>query len=157
MGRPTKLTPEVQKRIVDAIAAGNYYETAAAYGGVSYDAFNEWMTKGASGAGPYRQFRQAVEAAAAQAEVSVVAQWKKAVPESWQAGRDFLARRYPDRWGAKDRVAIGGDPDNPAPIRVDAALYPITLENAKDVLTARLAALAERQRALDADGGPDAG
>ena len=33
-GRPTKLTPDVQEKIVQAIRAGNYIETAAAYAGV---------------------------------------------------------------------------------------------------------------------------
>lgn len=27
-----------------------------------------------------------------------MAQWRSQIPTSWQAGRDFLARRYPGRW-----------------------------------------------------------
>ena len=33
-GRPTKLTPEVQKKIVDALSAGNYFEVACEYAGI---------------------------------------------------------------------------------------------------------------------------
>jgi len=35
MGRPTKLTPEVQDKIVQAIRAGNFMSTAAAYAGAA--------------------------------------------------------------------------------------------------------------------------
>jgi len=33
MGRPSKLTPEVQERLRQAIRAGNYYEAVCAYAG----------------------------------------------------------------------------------------------------------------------------
>lgn len=105
-GRQTKLTPEVQKRICDAISAGNYFEAAASYGGIDHATFFRWMEKGEQGRLPYREFREAVLKAQADAEVSVVAQWKAQIPESWQAARDFLARRFPERWGAKDRHEI---------------------------------------------------
>jgi len=42
MARPTKLTPAVQKKIVDAIKAGNYMETAAAYAGISKQTLYNW-------------------------------------------------------------------------------------------------------------------
>ncbi len=31
----------------------------------------------------------------------MVAQWQKHMPEDYRAIRDFLERRYPDRWGRK--------------------------------------------------------
>lgn len=36
--------------------------------------------------------------AEAAAEIAVVEMWQKATPDNWQACRDFLARRYPERW-----------------------------------------------------------
>ena len=44
-GRPTKLTDEVQKQIIQVIEMGNYIETAAAYAGVSKDALYKWLRK----------------------------------------------------------------------------------------------------------------
>ena len=41
-GRPTKLTSELQSRIVQAIQAGNYIETAAAYVGISKNTLFLW-------------------------------------------------------------------------------------------------------------------
>ena len=39
MGRPTKLTPERQNRLVEAIQAGNYYKVACAAAGIDYSTF----------------------------------------------------------------------------------------------------------------------
>ncbi len=36
-GRPSKLTAELHGRVVDAVRAGNYIETAAAYAGITKD------------------------------------------------------------------------------------------------------------------------
>ena len=46
MGRPSKLTPEVTKRLTEAIRAGNYYEAACAYSEIHYSTFRKWMQKG---------------------------------------------------------------------------------------------------------------
>ena len=46
MARPSKLTPEVTKRLTEAIRAGNYYEAACGYAGIGYSTFRVWMTKG---------------------------------------------------------------------------------------------------------------
>ena len=57
MGRPSKLTPEVQDRIARAITAGNYQDTAAQYAGISPATFYLWMQK-AEGARHRRPGRQ---------------------------------------------------------------------------------------------------
>jgi transposase len=114
MGRPTKLTPEVQKRICDAIKAGNYYEAAAAYADVDYRTFRNWMERGEkAGSGIYFQFFQSVARAEAEAEVRIVAQWQQQIPENWAAARDFLARRHPERWGPKEKREVSGPEGGP--------------------------------------------
>lgn len=107
VGRQTKLTPAVQQRICDAIRAGNYLEAAAAYGGVEKSTIYKWLQRGESAsAGIFFDFFHAVQAAQAEAEVRIVAQWQQQIPDNWQAARDFLARRFPDRWGPKDRREV---------------------------------------------------
>ena len=102
MGRPSKLTPEITKRLTEAIRAGNYYEAACAYAGIAYSTFREWMVKGEKAkSGKYREFMEAVKKAEHEAEVRMVAMWQKHMPENWQAIATFLERRYPDRWGRK--------------------------------------------------------
>ena len=46
MARPTKLTGEVQDRLVMAIRAGNYLETACAYAGIDYSTYRRWFKRG---------------------------------------------------------------------------------------------------------------
>lgn len=113
-GRPCKLTPEVQGRICDAIRAGNYYEAATAAAGVDYATFRRWLERGAKASGgPFREFCEAVQKAQADAEATVVAQWREQIPANWQAARDFLARRFPGRWGPKERHEITGADGGP--------------------------------------------
>src|SRR5262245_16689453 len=95
-GRPGKLTPEVQERLCTAIRAGNYFEAACAYADIGYRTFCTWMKQGKRASrGRFWQFRQSVLKAEADAEATVVAQWRQQIPENWQAARDFLARRFP--------------------------------------------------------------
>jgi len=45
IGRPTKLSPETQEKIVTCVAAGNYIDVAAAYAGVAKSTVYEWMSR----------------------------------------------------------------------------------------------------------------
>jgi len=45
-GRRPLLTPEVQNKIVAALNAGNYLETAAAHAGVTVGAVHSWLARG---------------------------------------------------------------------------------------------------------------
>jgi len=44
--RPTKLTADVQARIVQAIEAGNYLDVAARYGGIAPSTLHAWVQRG---------------------------------------------------------------------------------------------------------------
>ena len=109
MARQSKLTPETQKKIVDAISEGNYLETAAAIGGVTYTTLNNWMKKGEStSSGAYVEFLEAVKKA--EAEALRVSRISKAGKEgNWQADAWYLERRYPDRWGKRVQEVTGKD------------------------------------------------
>ena len=57
MARPSKLTPDIQKRIGDNIALGLTYRLAAESAGVTYKTFNLWMAKGRNSTqGEYFEF-----------------------------------------------------------------------------------------------------
>jgi len=101
-GRPTKLTPEVQEKIVTAIRAGNYAQVAAVYAGIGERTFYRWMEQGKRAkAGCYRQFWQAVKAAEGEAEVRAVAIIQKKMPDDWRAAMSYLERGQHGRgrWG----------------------------------------------------------
>jgi hypothetical protein len=46
MSRPSKLTPEIQQKIVENIALGLSYSLAAEAAGVTYQSLNSWLKRG---------------------------------------------------------------------------------------------------------------
>lgn len=117
MPRPSKLTPETQKKIVDAIKMGATYELAAQYGGIHYDTFNNWMKRGVAEIEhrdkprtkeheeetPYIEFFEAIKQAEGDAAVLWLAKIEKSATEgNWQAAAWKLERRYPDTYGRRD-------------------------------------------------------
>jgi transposase len=120
MSRPTKLTPEVQEKIVQALQAGNYQETAARYAGISEPTFYRWMADALDDNAPkeLREFREAVENARAAAEVRSVALIQQAAQNgTWQAAAWFLERSHAHRWGRYQRTEVTGP--NGGPVQVD--------------------------------------
>jgi hypothetical protein len=97
MGRPSKLTEERQEKVLEALRAGNYLETAAAYAAISYQTLNEWRKR-------FPEFSEAVEKARADAEARMVAVIMKAAPVSWQAAAWWLERSFPSRYGRCTRI-----------------------------------------------------
>jgi len=111
MTRPTKLTPETHKKIVQAIQLGASYELAANYAGVSYSSFNLWMKKGATGNNIYSQFYNDVKEAEGRGAIGWLAKIENAANDgNWQAAAWKLERRYPEAYGRqKLDVAHSGD------------------------------------------------
>jgi transposase len=106
-GRPTKLTPEVQERIVTALRAGNYRETASRHAGISYMTFRRWEMKGeAVKSRKFCEFCEAIKKAEADAEVRDLELISKAAEEQWQAAAWKLERKYPQRWGRRDATKL---------------------------------------------------
>ena len=114
MARPTKLTPEVSDRVLQAIRAGNFQSTAARFAGIDPGAFHRWMRRGErEPRGIYGDFHDRVERALAEAEVRDIAMIERASQSHWQAAAWRLERMHPERWGRKERVehtGQGGDP-----------------------------------------------
>lgn len=112
MGRPTKLTQEIKENICKALLAGNHFSTSCQYAGVDTKTAQDWLLRGEGRipgrpASPlYVDFAVAVRKAETDAEVRTVANWQNAIPNNWQAARDFLARRYPKRWQEKKRIEL---------------------------------------------------
>jgi transposase-like protein len=119
MARPTKLSPELQQRIVQALSAGAYVETAAAMAGVSKQTLYSWLKRGADQAqGPFREFLDAVEKAQAEAEVRDIALIAKAAQTQWQAAAWRLERKFPEKWGRKTRVEHTGEDGGPVQVSI---------------------------------------
>lgn len=93
MAARTKLTPDVQRRICDAIAIGATYDLACKYGGVAFETFRRWREGN-------RAFCAAVEDAEGRAVVGWLAKIEQAASAgAWQAAAWKLERRYPAVYG----------------------------------------------------------
>ena len=118
-GRPSKINEQRAEKIIRAIRAGNYIETAAALAGISKSTLYAWMKRGAAEMDrlendpkakpkkselPFLDFSNAVNIALAEAENRDIEAINKAVHEDWRAAAWRLERKFPDRWGRKDRL-----------------------------------------------------
>ena len=98
-GRPGILTPDVQRRLCEAIAAGNTRHDAAEYAGMAESTLRAWLAKGKrQRRGQYRALLAAVKKSEADAVVRNVAIIQKAAPKSWQAAAWWLERKRANDW-----------------------------------------------------------
>ena len=136
MARPTKLTEAVQRRICEAIAAGNTWRAVAEFAGIGESTMRNWLAKGRTAKradSPYRAFLAAIKKAEADAEVRNVAIIQKTAqggqvierttrtkkdgttevtekfaPSQWTASAWWLERRLHAEWGRKDTRKLEG-------------------------------------------------
>lgn len=105
LGRPTKLTPEIQERICAAIQQGNYAFVAARCAGISESTFYSWLDRGArEKRGAFAEFLESIKKAESIAEAGAIEVVRNASQQSWQAAAWWLERKYPERWARKERV-----------------------------------------------------
>lgn len=125
MARPTKLSPEIQKKILDLVAEGNYLATAALAAGVDPRTYRRWRQHGKAGKKPYAEFFQQAAIAEARGEAAMVALLKFSAlghrkvrdpktnevtvekfegdpkPIQW-----LMQRRLGTRWGARVQLEV---------------------------------------------------
>lgn len=97
-GRPSKLTPAVQDRIIAAIRAGHFREPAARLAGISPPTLYRWLKADDE---PYLGFQVAVEAAEAELEHETLEVVTGQIPEDPRLALTFLSKRFPARWGPR--------------------------------------------------------
>ncbi len=122
MARPTKLTPEVHKEIVNAISIGATYKNAVGAAGIDYVTFLNWLEKGkkvqngelrnTKANKMFLKFFKSVEKAKHKAFLGYTKTIAKAANSGdWRAAESFLKRRDPENWGDKSKTDItsGGE------------------------------------------------
>lgn len=100
----TQLTPEVHKRIVAMLRAGNYLETAASAAGITSKTLRIWLRWGKMGREPFRQFATDVDVAVGESQALMVQQVRSWGQRDWRANGWLLERRFPDLFGARLQV-----------------------------------------------------
>lgn len=122
IGRPHKLTPEIQERLIEALRAGNYIETACQYAGLHKTTYYQYQALADEPDPPAWavDFANAVKEARAQAEVRNLTLIQKAAKDAkhWTAAAWFLERSYPNRWGRVTRVQQEISGPNQGPIEI---------------------------------------
>jgi len=141
LGRPSKITLEIQEKICSAMLMGAYIETAAAYASINKQTLYTWMKKGnAQKAGIYRTFLDAIEQAMSKCELRDLEAIDKVAtgrPEkqdingniisqsmapNWKAAAWRLERKYPKKWGRREQIHVENDSDGPEEENLNAAV-----------------------------------
>ncbi len=103
MARPSKLTPDIQKRIGDNIALGHTYRLAAESVGVTYKTFNEYMNRGQTEkSGKYFQFYKYIQKCNADAAKVLLERINEAAKNgNMQMCTWILERRFASDFGRR--------------------------------------------------------
>jgi hypothetical protein len=103
MARPSKLTPELQKRIGENIALGLTYRLAAELAGVTYKSYNEWNQKGQTEkSGKYFEFAQHIKKCNAEGARILLEKLNDAAKAgNCTACMWILSRRFPEDFGRR--------------------------------------------------------
>lgn len=123
-GRKLKLTPELIANVDRVIRAGNYAQTACQLVGIGTTTYYRWLEMAEEEGTPaiYREFRDAIKRAEAEAEVRTVARVIQAADNgTWQASAWYLERKHPERWGRNEKIRqeITGANGEPLEVTVD--------------------------------------
>ena len=108
----TKLTKELCDEICSYIEMGNYINRSCEAVGISTSTFNSWKRKGAKGIEPYATFLERVKKVEAKAEmVHTGIIHDVAQTGNWLASAWLLERKYPNRFGKREQMALQTDND----------------------------------------------
>lgn len=113
-GRPSRLTPGVQERLVHATRIGASRESAAKYAGISLRTLEYWIRRGRTQQrGKFAVLLVDLRAADTHAEFTLLARISLAAQKDWRAAAWILERRFPKKWGRVETQVHQGDADRP--------------------------------------------
>jgi len=109
-GRRSYLTRQTATRIITALRDGQSLKTSAGLAAISYEALYAWIRRGdETDASPhYVIFRQAVDAAKAEAVAKSIRGVLAAGEKDWKAYAWHAARAEPESWAERSREGESG-------------------------------------------------
>jgi Helix-turn-helix domain of resolvase len=131
MGRPSKLTDELAREMLEMLEEGAFVSSACAAVGISRSTWASWRERGRLGEEPFAAFVEAVAAAEARAESTISQRiWDQAIYRGdLKAATWWLRHRFPSHWSGKphaDELAEPAglvlDPETVAALREAADL-----------------------------------
>jgi len=119
--KPYKLLDDqLTERLLTAIKLGSYIEHACYYAGINSSTFRMWRKKAEQGIEPYKSFWIEVTKAESEAIIRRLGRIEKAGQEgNWTADAWVLERKYPDKFGRRDKIQLSGDPNAPIEIELN--------------------------------------
>jgi hypothetical protein len=121
MGRPLKLTADLQAKLVQALALGSTRRAACEYAGIGEATLREWLTRRGA---VYSALAAAIKEAEAKSTIGALAKIQKAATDGqWQAAAWLLERRHPEEYGRRQVVALAraAEPVEPEALAAAAA------------------------------------
>ena len=105
MGRPTKCTPELTKKICELIRKGSTIVSACLQVGITRGMYYKWRVLGEKGQAPFEAFFDDVDQADAVAQGTMAQKLFNGDP-AWRAAIRFLERRDPEGWARRKPRAL---------------------------------------------------
>ena len=122
IGRPSKLEDSRVEELVKWLKLGYYIEDACTMAGIGKTTYYRWLEKAEEGLEEYRDFRDSVQKARAEAEGAHIMNIRKAADNGvWQASAWYLARSHPSKWGKKNPDLISEESDEPVEFTIKYA------------------------------------
>jgi len=127
MSRTTILSEVIQDAMAEAIRNGNYASTAADACGIGRSTHYEWMDKGEQGIEPYAEYADTIKKAEAEAEMNAIQNIQTHAAENWTASAWYLERKFPEKWGRKDKLTQEISGKDGKPLEVDSKLLVLAM------------------------------
>lgn len=125
----SKLTKEVCDIICEGLRKGNYITTCCRACGISVPTYYIWKKKGEEGIEPYATFLENVEEAEAEGEmIHVEIIHDTALSGNWLSSAWLLERKYPQRFGKREQMALQTDNDFKLEISTAKSPYEMGIE-----------------------------
>jgi hypothetical protein len=99
MAAHSKLTADVQAKLIEAIALGAQFEIACWFAGIHYATFRRWLVAAENGDERYVPLFVEIKKAEGTAATRWLGTINGASVKNWQAAAWLLERRYPRRYG----------------------------------------------------------
>lgn len=144
--KPKLLDPIVRAKVLTALKTMVPFAVAARCAGVTSRTLERWIERASNpkARGIYRKFAEEVQKAEAEAEVLMAGTIAAKSRTEWTAAAWLLERKYPERWGRRERFEMTGAGGGPVlvsdPIR--AALADPEIRAALALAAHRMAAKA---------------
>ncbi len=120
--KPYKLDDELTDRLLQAIRLGSYIEHACAYAGINSSTYRRWRKNAEEEIEPFKSLFEQINQAEAEGIMRRIGRIEKAAQDgNWTADAWLLERKYPDKFGKRDRITLQADPNAPVEVNLNWA------------------------------------